>query len=318
METMAQSEKTNGLETAHQVVERSCPACGESRSSDRWRKADTCFVQCVSCGMVYVRKVPLSFVNGEFYEDRTESFYLSDDKLQSDYDPVRFQREWKLFRRWVPSGRVLDVGCSTGGFLRGLPSFGSYDLTGLDVSQGALNQAEQQGIRVVREPFLDWNPSDSLFDAITFWAVLEHVEKPDVFLEKTGSLIRSDGICILLVPNLHSLAIRCLGSRYRYIMAEHLNYFSPDALRKMVQRIGGWEIEQVTTMHFNPVVLVKDALRPRSEVSDAERAQLLKRTNKLKKSPLMAPVKTVYNGLESVLTGLLAADNLVAVLRRRS
>ena len=80
VETMGKSEKSNGLETSHQVIERSCPACRESRSTDRWRKADTCFVQCVSCGMVYVREVPLSFVNGEFYEDRTESFYLSDDK----------------------------------------------------------------------------------------------------------------------------------------------------------------------------------------------------------------------------------------------
>lgn len=315
---MDKPKQTNGIDATHSVIERSCPACRESRSIERWVKADTRFVQCESCGMVYVTEVPISFVNGEFYEDRTESFYLSEDKLQSDYDPIRFQREWKLFRRWVPSGRILDVGCSTGGFLRGLPLFGSYDLTGLDVSQGALNMAERQGIHVIREPFLEWEPSGPRFGAITFWAVLEHVEKPDAFLHKAASLLQPDGICILLVPNLHSLAIRCLGSRYRYIMAEHLNYFSARALRRMVHRIGGWEVEEVTSMHFNPVVLIKDALRPRSEVPDAERAQLLKKTNRLKKSPLLTPLKVVYNGLESVLTGLLAADNLVAVLRRRS
>lgn len=315
---MGISKQSNSADAAKSVVERACPACRESQASHRWEKADTRFVQCECCGMVYVREVPLSFVNGAFYEERTESFYLSEDKLQSDYDPIRFQREWKLFHRWVPSGRILDVGCSTGGFLRGLSAFGSYDLTGLDVSQGALDQAERQGIHVVREPFLDWNASGPLFDAITFWAVLEHVEKPDAFLHKAGDLIQPGGICILLVPNLHSLAIRCLGRRYRYIMAEHLNYFSAGALQRMVQRVGGWGVEEVTTMHFNPVVMVKDALRPRAEVPDAERAQLLKRTNRLKKSPLMAPLKVVYSGMESVLTGLLAADNLVAVLRRHS
>jgi len=275
-------------------------------------------VQCDGCGMVYANPVDADYVTGQFYEDRTDSFYLSEDKLRSDYDPIRFQREWRLFRRWVPAGRVLDVGCSTGGFLRGLKAQGNYEVVGQDVSQGALEQAAREGIPVIREPFLGIDASTAGYDAITFWAVLEHVFDPAAFLQQAGRLIRPGGICIVLVPNLHSLAIRLLGSRYRYVMGEHLNYFSARAFRSMSDRLGDWEILQVTSMHFNPVVLLQDALRPRQEVPDAERAGLLKRTNRWKRSSWLGPLRWAYARVEDLLKGLGAADNLVVVLRRDS
>jgi 2-polyprenyl-3-methyl-5-hydroxy-6-metoxy-1,4-benzoquinol methylase len=268
--------------------------------------------------MVYANPVSEAFATGSFYEERTESFYLSKDKLQADYDPVRFQREWYLFRHWVPQGKVLDVGCSTGGFLRGLKRFGDYELVGQDVSLGALEQASLEGIHVLRDSFLDLPDEPGSYDAITFWAVLEHVFDPFAFLSKASSLLTHSGICVLLVPNLHSLAMRCLGSRYRYVMAEHLNYFSAAALACLVERLGDWRVEQVTSTHFNPVVILQDAIKPRQEVPDAERARLLKRTNTWKRSRFLSPVKALYGGVESALSGIMAADNLVVVLRRDS
>ena len=315
---MKEVYNTNASEPASGSIQRACPACLENRADLKWEKAGSQFFSCINCEMVYVRQVLQSYATGEFYEDRTESFYLSEDKLKSDYDPVRFQREWRLFRSFVPSGSVLDVGCSTGGFLKGLKELGDYTVKGSDVSQGALTQAEKVGIDVLRSPFLKLSEDGPKYDAITFWAVLEHVADPSAFLEKARSMISPEGVCVILVPNLHSLAIRCLGPRYRYIMSEHLNYFSANALDRMVSRLGGWKIERVTSMHFNPVVLLQDGLKPREEVPDAERASLLKRTNRWKHSNLLRPLKSLYKGVESVLAGMLAADNLVMVLRRDS
>lgn len=315
---MKEEKTTTCADLPAGFIQRACPACIESEADLIWEKSESQFVACRGCGMVYVPQVLKSYATGQFYEDRTEAFYLSEDKLNSDYDPVRFQREWRLFRSWVPFGKVLDVGCSTGGFLKGLKDRGNYSVTGTDVSQGALTQAGKIGINVIRDSFLDLQDTKQTYDAVTFWAVLEHVADPASFLEKAGSLILPGGVCIILVPNLHSLVIRCLGSRYRYIMSEHLNYFSARALSHLVSRLGGWKIEQMTTMHFNPVVLLQDTLRPREEVPDAERASLLKRTNRWKRSSLFRPLKTVYKGAESVLSSWLAADNLVMVLRRDS
>src|SRR5260370_26587915 len=40
----------------------------------------------------------------------------------------------------------------------------------------------------------------------------------------------------ILVPNMASLAVRLLGTKYRYIFAEHLNYFTPRTLGQFAGR----------------------------------------------------------------------------------
>ena len=107
--------------------------------------------------MAFANPIDEVWATGEFYDQLAGPFYLSPDKLESDYSPVRFVRELKLFRRFCREGNVLDVGCSTGAFLYQLTTqfSGRYKVTGVDVAGPALDYAAQKGIRVLREPFLD-------------------------------------------------------------------------------------------------------------------------------------------------------------------
>src|SRR5439155_14178841 len=161
-------------------------------------------------------------------------FYLSPDKLEGDYAPVRFERELRLFRRYCPGGAALDVGCSTGAFLFQLKNRypGDYAVTGTDVSGAALDYAERRGIEVVRQSFLDFGFEVGGFEAVTFWAVMEHVVQPKKFLAKAATTLKPSGHCFILVPNLRSLAVRLAGKKYRYLMPDHVNYFTADTLRQ--------------------------------------------------------------------------------------
>ncbi len=103
--------------------------------------------------MVYASPIEETLITGQFYDQLATPFYLSADKLESDYSPVRFTREIKLFRHFRKSGRVLDVGCSTGAFLfRLTQQFGTnYQALGIDVAGPALDYAETKGVPVLRE-----------------------------------------------------------------------------------------------------------------------------------------------------------------------
>jgi hypothetical protein len=81
--------------------------------------------------MVYANPVDEKLVTGEYYDQLANPFYLSPNKLESDYSPVRFERELKLFRRFCRRGSVFDVGCSTGAFLYQLKTRfpGDYEVT---------------------------------------------------------------------------------------------------------------------------------------------------------------------------------------------
>jgi 2-polyprenyl-3-methyl-5-hydroxy-6-metoxy-1,4-benzoquinol methylase len=264
--------------------------------------------------MIFANPVPREFETGDFY-DHSGQYYLSEAKLQSDYAPVRFERELRLFTRHVPNGRVLDVGCSTGAFLHQLQSrFRSrYQILGTDVAGPALDYADSKNIPVLRGNFLEQTFSDSEpFDAVTFWAVVEHLVHPRPFLEKAASILKPGGHCFVLVPNFRSLATRLLGARYRYILPQHVNYFTAQTLRALAQK--NFEVLEVTSTHFNPIVIVQDFKN--REVSEANRAILLKKTTSLKQNTLLGPIRLAYRAAESFLSTTMLADNLVAILKK--
>jgi len=267
--------------------------------------------------MIYANPVPAEFVSGQYYNQTAAEYYLSPAKLESDYAPVRFERELRLFRKHCRGGAVMDVGCSSGAFLFHLREQfpGYYDILGTDVSGPALDYAEARGIPVARGNFTEGIADNKRFDAITFWAVIEHVVEPKAFIEKAAMLLKPEGLFFVLVPNMKSLATRLLGSKYRYIYPPHLNYFTAGTFKKLFAN--HFSVVKLRSTHFNPFVIWQDWRRGGEEVSNEQRADLLKRTTAYKQNPLLRPVKMFYQLAERVLGACCLADNLVIVLRRR-
>ena len=294
--------------------------CGSKGGEPLFAKGALRVVRCARCGMRFANPVESRFVEGTFYHQLATPFYLSPEKLQGDYAPVRFTRELRLFRRYCRGGALLDVGCSTGGFLHQLQTRfpGEYAVLGADVSGPSLDHAESRGVPVHRGRFLEEDFGTSRFQAVTFWAVLEHLAEPGAFLAKAAALLEPGGHCFVLVPNMESMAVCLLGTRYRYIMEEHLNYFTAATLRRLVDCEPAFQRVLLSTSHFNPVVIWQDwrATNPVARVSDSERAQLLQRTTRWKQNPLLAPARLAYHIAERALVPFRLADNLVMVLRR--
>ena len=275
-------------------------------------------VSCRTCSMIYANPVPSEYASGQYYDTTGADYYLTPAKLESDYADVRFQRELRLFRKHCAGGAVLDVGCSSGGFLYQLrkrfPE--KYKILGIDASGPALDYAAARGVPVLQGNFLDQDFGARRFDAVTFWAVLEHLFEPKRFLENAGAILKAGGICYVLVPNMKSLAFRFLGPRYRYIYPQHLNYFTPATLTRLVQ--GHFSIAEFRSTHFNPVVIWQDWRAGGREISNQERAALLRRTTAYKQNPLLKPVRLFYGFSEKCLAALNLADNLAVVLFKKA
>jgi 2-polyprenyl-3-methyl-5-hydroxy-6-metoxy-1,4-benzoquinol methylase len=291
--------------------------CGREESRVFLTKGGLRLARCGSCAVVFADPVPAELVSGAFY--RRSGYALLPDKLESDYAPSRFERELRLFRRWCRGGRVLDVGCASGAFLHQLKTRwpGEYVVSGTDLASAALDCAERHGVEVLRQDFLELRPEGAGFDAITFWAVIEHLLEPRRFLRQGAALLRPGGVCFLLVPNLGSLAVRLLGPRYRYFMPEHVTWFTAATLRAFARSEPALELATLRSTHFNPAVIWQDWRRRGEPVPEAERARLLRRTTTWKQRPALRPVKVLYDAVERVLGWLRLADNLVLVLRKR-
>lgn len=274
-------------------------------------------VCCRTCSMIYANPVSSEYASGQYYDTTGADYYLTPAKLESDYAGVRFERELRFLRRHCAGGAVLDVGCSSGGFLfqlgKRFPE--KYQILGIDASGPALDYAQSRGVPVLRGNFLDRDFGAQQFDAISFWAVLEHLFEPKKFLEKAWSILKPGGVCCVLVPNMKSLAFRLLGARYRYIYPQHLNYFTPATLSRLVQ--SRFSVAEFRSTHFNPVVIWQDWRTGGKEISNQERAALLQRTTAYKQDPLLKPARLLYSVSEKCLAVLNLADNLAAVLFKR-
>jgi 2-polyprenyl-3-methyl-5-hydroxy-6-metoxy-1,4-benzoquinol methylase len=296
-------------------IDRECPLCGKNDPTAFLRKNQLILVRCKNCAMIYANPVPAE-MGGEYYDNLGTPFYLSPEKLESDYAGVRFERELRLFQKYCSQGTVLDVGCSTGAFLFQLKSRGNYRVMGTDISKPALDHARSRELEIIDTSFLDHDFGETRFDAITFWAVTEHLLEPKKFLNKAAALLKAGGHCFILVPNMESLAVRLLGKKYRYIFPQHVNYFTAKTLEEF-SLTENFEITASGSMHFNPIVIWQDFRNKGGFVPDEQRAALLKRTTAYKQNPVLKPLKIIYRHAEKILGDLNLADNLFIVLRKK-
>lgn len=292
--------------------------CESAALSEVLLKQDLRLVRCSNCAMVYANPIDEGWATGLYYDNLAVPFYLSPNKVESDYAPVRFARELRIFRRFCKGGTVLDVGCSTGAFLFQLRSKfpDNYSVLGVDVAGPALDYAEQKGITVLRESFLTKDFGEQRFSAVTFWAVIEHLANPGEFLRKSTSILEPEGFLFVLVPNFSSLAVRLLGGKYRYIFPQHVNYFTFSTLKRFAANTPDLRIVGAYSTHFNPIVIWQDWRRGGDFVSDEDRVFLLKRTTAYKKNPVLRPVKLALGMVEAGLGRMNLADNIVLVLQR--
>ena len=146
-----------------------------------FRKANSGSCAARTCGMIYANPVPAQFASGQHYDGLGAEYYLSPAKLESDYAAGAVRARATALPKALPGGAVLDVGCSSGAFLYQLRPA----LPGL--LRGARHGRERCAAGVCgvargpcraraiscEQPF-----AGRKFDAVTFWAVLEHLLEP--------------------------------------------------------------------------------------------------------------------------------------------
>jgi SAM-dependent methyltransferase len=141
-------------------------------------------------------------------------------------------------RRLLPAGgRVLDIGCGTGAFLRDARL--RYECTGIEISSDLAARARELGVEVLVGDFVDYPFGSRRFDAVTMISLIEHLHEPLDALRRCRELLVDGGLLLLKTVNHGGLNRRVLGARWSgYRPPDHLVYFDPATLRRALNRHG--------------------------------------------------------------------------------
>lgn len=162
-------------------------------------------------------------------------------------DPTHWEGRRDTIRRYKAGGRILDLGCSAGGFLASLKG-PSWELFGVDMSDRVAREAEARtGAQIFVGDILDAPFPPASFDAITCFHVFEHLYEPWKVLAKVSQWLKPGGIFYAMMPNIDSAGAKIFGSYwYALELPRHLHHFSPKALGNVARRVGLTELSVTT------------------------------------------------------------------------
>ena len=214
----------------------SCPSCkgGEHRTLFTRRDythgiSDYEFpvVKCTACGFVFVSPRPDMKDIHRFYPPDFYTVDLSPEQVLRDRKASLDARVAMLSH--LPSGKILDIGCSRGEFLHRMRECG-WDPYGIDFSDTPPNMFN---VPVFNGRVHDAPYEPGSFDVVTLWAVLEHVHDPLDMLQQVRRYLKTTGRAFILVPNFNSLPGRFM--RHDDV-PRHLVMFTPKSLKAMAAR----------------------------------------------------------------------------------
>ncbi|MBL8751490.1 MAG: class I SAM-dependent methyltransferase [Planctomycetes bacterium] len=227
-----------------------CQLCGSGERSTMFRDGPWEVVSCSSCSLVYVTPR----LHGQALVDvYGAGYWKSDDpKVRGYADYAResalylktYGRRMRLVAKWLPRGRVLDVGCAAGYFLRVAQQHG-HDVHGVELSPAIAHEAatalgaDRVFVGTLDEAIAARGWRAGTFDAITMWDVVEHIPDPQSVLRRVRELLRPGGRFLLETQNVESRWARLLGRRWHhYKHDEHLYHFAPSTVRRLLDDCG--------------------------------------------------------------------------------
>jgi 2-polyprenyl-3-methyl-5-hydroxy-6-metoxy-1,4-benzoquinol methylase len=233
-----------------------CDVCGGTELDDHASGFDyemiTCrnqwrFVRCRACGHVWLHPRPSIEALDTIYPPTYYAY-----NYESQISPLARRGKEMLdglkMRKILAAcdglpTRYLDVGCGDGRYLEALARRGVArdGLFGLELDEAIVEKVRARGLQAYCERVETTERfDDGMFDLITMFHVIEHIDSPRAVVERLASWLRPGGVLALETPNIDSLDARLFrsGRWGGYHIPRHWHLFNPDTFRRLVESFG--------------------------------------------------------------------------------
>ena len=243
------------LENRREFVSVVCPACEADEATFAFDKLGVNFVCCDACDTMYVSPRPTPEMLDRYYS--TARYYrfwndyvfpASEETRRENIFRPRVERMVEICHRLeVRTDRFLEVGAGFGTFCEELQKQAVFkDVLALEPTPSLAETCRSRGIETIEESIERIASDACKVDVIASFEVIEHLFSPAEFVKQCFRLLNDNGLLILTCPNGKGFDIRLLNEASDSVEPEHLNYFNPQSLSRLVES-HGFCVEEVST-----------------------------------------------------------------------
>ncbi len=225
-----------------------CPACGASKHEPKFQKNGIDYVDCKECHTFYVNPRPTPEVLEWFYRGSANYAYWNkvifpaseSVRCEQIFSP-RVDSLLELCKKYeVPTSSLLEVGAGFGTFCEEVIKRNRFTrVVAVEPTPDLAKTCRDRGVEVLEMPVESIQSNiTELFDVVASFEVIEHLFAPVDFVGHMKRLLRPGGIIMLTCPNGRGFDIQTLGTASKSVDHEHLNYFNPESLAKLLLNCG--------------------------------------------------------------------------------
>jgi len=197
-------------------------------------------VKSIPLGFVFASKIPTEQELIDHYKKYPRSTEIS---------PITLRRYNELldgFEKYKKTGKILDIGCDVGHFLREAQKRG-WEVYGTEYTDEPIKKCRAYGIHMNKGKLDPTWYNRGMFDIVTSFEVIEHIYNPVEEVRNINMVLREGGLFYLTTPNFNSLERYFLKSKYTIIQyPDHLSYYTRNTLNYLLKR-NGFKKSKITT-----------------------------------------------------------------------
>jgi 2-polyprenyl-3-methyl-5-hydroxy-6-metoxy-1,4-benzoquinol methylase len=221
-----------------------CEVCGAKNWRQLFSTADRLhlsaerfsIIECAQCKVWRTLPEMSEEELGQFYPNDYWGGEPTEEWIQaSQSDKTDFIRQCQL-----EGGRILDVGCGAGFFLRAL-SEKSWRRYGVEIGNEAAGAAAKVlgEEHIFKGTLIESKFEKASFDVVTFWSALEHTNEPRTNLLEARRILKPGGTVVIQVPNAASYQAKFFkGDWFSLDAPRHRYHFNLQNLKQILEATG--------------------------------------------------------------------------------
>jgi len=208
-----------------------CPLCKSNNINALYKLKSYDVVRCSECELRFSWPLKKHNYEEEYFKKEQKPYFESNSEKEDSKNQIFVHWIKEIEKVKKNKGKILDVGCATGNFLRIAKKRG-WDVYGLDISKYATDFVKKNiEAEVKTGELVEVNYKKNSFDVIFSSFMIEHTDNPLETIKEMNKILKREGVLFISTINENSFLNKVADLTYKFslgIIKKPVKLLHPD------------------------------------------------------------------------------------------